>query len=824
MGGIGKTTLAQLAYNDERIMSHFDLRIWVSVNNTFSFNVRKVITNILDYATRVNCESSQLGVLQSSLQESLRGKKYLLVLDDLWNQNLHEWEKLRNPLTRRATDGSKIIVTTRNNVVADVMSTTLPYTLEALTDEDCWNLFKQQSFSEGEETSYPNLVSIGRQIVNKCRGVPLAAKVLGTLMRFKRDESEWLYVQESELSDLCDHSILPILRLSYNHLPPYLKRCFEYCAVFPKGYEINKEKLIHQWIAEGLIQSPGDGISSKKMEDTGNDYFKDLLSMSFFQVVREGDDGDITEFKMHDLIHDLAKHITRNEILILRHNHPPLLSWANHAQIRHVSVEGNFNSLLLLGASFGAKKLRSLNLLSPGDDSGKALPTLIPHLRHLRVLNLSECGIKLIHKSIGDLMLLRYLDLSNTTLQRLPESVCHLCNLQTLNLLGCKDLVELPSGTSNLINLRHLNIKDCVRLTSMPDNLGKLRNLQTLPTFIIGHTLEKSLFQLVHLELRGELQIKRLENVGKIVMDLCLVNKQLHSLSLSWGNDNEGNLDHHSSGQIVEECSSNVENMIRCLQPNSNLKKLSLKEYLGMMFPQWMNHATLPNLTKLVLINCRGCKNLPSLGQLQFLKVLTMQGMDSVGKIGGDFYGKESRNRSFPSLNELTLIDFPELGTWESMDSTEAFLCLYRLTIIKCPKLTNMPRFPSLFHLELRECNAPILGSAAELDSLSSLVIDTFPELLSIPEALFQNNLFLTSLTVSSCPQLRSLHPRFAVFAALKSLTIHGCHELETALHELLQLTCLENLEIVECPCLDSLPEKSFRGLKSLQSLHIQNL
>ncbi|XAR62045.1 hypothetical protein NMG60_11016627 [Bertholletia excelsa] len=823
MGGIGKTTLAQLVYNDERVMRHFDMRMWISVNNIFSFNVRKIISNILDYAGGVKWdESSPLGILQFWLQESLRGKRFLLVLDDVWNQNLQEWEKLKSPLAGGSTGGSKIIVTTRNNVVADIMSTSLPYYLEALTEEDTWNLFKQKAFSEGEEAVYLNLLCVGRRIISKCRGVPLAAKVLGTLMRFQRDENEWLSVEQSELSDLCKGSILPILRLSYNHLLPCLKRCFEYCAVFPKGYEMNKEKLIHQWVAEGLIQSPGDGISGRKMEDTGNDYFKELLSTSFFQVVRECD-GKILEFKMHDLIHDLAKHITRNEILILCQNHPPSLSLANNAQLRHLSVEGKVSSLLLLGASSAVKKLRTLNLLCAGDDSGKVLATLMPQLRQLRVLNLSGCGIKFLHRNIGNLILVRYLDLSNTPIQRLPESVSHLCNLQTLNLSGCKHLVELPSGTSNLINLRHLNIKDCQRLTSMPTNIGKLRNLQTLPMFIIGHMLEQSLFQLEHLDLRGELQIKHLESVGNIVIDLCLVNKQLDTLALSWRNENEWKQGPHSRGQSARGRDGNAESVLNCLQPNHNLKRLSLHGYSGVMFPQWMNHSVLPKLTDLVLTNCRRCKCLPILGQLPLLKVLNLQGMDAVEKITSDFYGKEGRRRSFPSLKVLTLQDFPELRNWESTDSMEAFPSLDRLTVIKCPKLTSMPCFQSLQHLELRECNSVVLESASELNSLSTLLIETFLELLFIPEALFQNNSLLMSLTINSCPQLGSLPPSIGVLSTLKSLTILGCNELENLPHGFLQLTSLENLEIVGCPRLVPLTGESLKGLKSLRSLYIEN-
>ncbi|KAL5705526.1 hypothetical protein ACHQM5_023821 [Ranunculus cassubicifolius] len=393
--------------------------------------------------------------LQSRLWDLLNGKRYLLVLDDVWNEDQDEWEEL-NCLLRGGAMGSKIIVTTRSKKVATIMGTTATYDLQALSEDDCWGLFKQRAFGHGEEERYPGLLKIGREILKKCGGLPLAAKTVGSLMRFKREVREWLFVQESELWNVCEgeNGILPALRLSYNHLPAPLKPCFAYCSVFPKNYEIKKESLIRLWIAQDFIrlsgrnertEDIGDGHRgmTKTLEDVGKEYFSILQGMSFFQDPVESADGGITECKMHDCIHDLATFVAGSEFKVMEGRHVS----RSLVRVRHSSIVCDFKVSEIPEDLYEATKLRTLLVLSPRSDFSEIPPSIFSKLTHLRVLHLSGCGIESVPSSISNLLCLRYLDLSYTFIETLPEDLTRLQNLQNLNLLGCYNLKALPMYT-----------------------------------------------------------------------------------------------------------------------------------------------------------------------------------------------------------------------------------------------------------------------------------------------------------------------------------------------------------------------------------------
>ncbi|XP_023903855.1 putative disease resistance RPP13-like protein 1 [Quercus suber] len=280
MGGLGKTTLAQLVYNDDDVSYYFDLKAWACVSDDFDIvRVTKVILESIIAPETYNV--NDLNLLQVKLKEKLSDKKFLFILDDVWNEDYNDWTKLRSPFEFGAL-GSKIIVTTQNYGVSLTMGTTPTYELKDLSNDSCWRVFTQHALGATDFTMHPELEEIGRDTLDKCKGSPLAAKVLGGLLRAKHSCDEWKNVLNSKIWDIPEEksNILSILKLSYEYLPSHLKRCFAYCSLFPKDYKFKEKELVLLWMAEGLVQ---ETERNKPMEDIGSEYFQDLLMRSFFQ-------------------------------------------------------------------------------------------------------------------------------------------------------------------------------------------------------------------------------------------------------------------------------------------------------------------------------------------------------------------------------------------------------------------------------------------------------------------------------------------------------------------------------------------------------------
>ncbi|KAI5435149.1 hypothetical protein KIW84_021828 [Lathyrus oleraceus] len=228
LGGVGKTTLAQLVYNDIRVRNNFNTKISVCVSKTFS--VKRILCSIIDSIKSEKCDSLDLDVLQIKVQSLLQGKIYFLVLDDVWNKtqelesglSQEKWNKLKSVFLC-GSRGSSILVSTRDEDVAEIVRTCQTYHLSGLPENECWLLFKQYAFGHDKEER-AELVAIGKEIMKKCGGLPLVAQALGGLMRSRSGEKEWLEVKESRIWALThENSILPALRLSYFHLTPILK-------------------------------------------------------------------------------------------------------------------------------------------------------------------------------------------------------------------------------------------------------------------------------------------------------------------------------------------------------------------------------------------------------------------------------------------------------------------------------------------------------------------------------------------------------------------------------------------------------------------------
>ncbi|KAK9138365.1 hypothetical protein Sjap_008959 [Stephania japonica] len=189
---------------------------------------------------------------------------------------------------------AKIVVTIRQEIVALTIRSHCIHHLQLLSDDQCSSLFESRAFIQGEPKT-PNLVEIGKEIVKKCKGVPLVVKVLGGLMRSKRTEKEWLAIRDGEFWELgadVQKQVIEILKLSYNNLPPKVRQCFSYCSIFPKDYEIQKHEVIQLWMAQGFLQISKEG---ELMEDEGEEFIRILCTISFLQIAAERETSKGTE-------------------------------------------------------------------------------------------------------------------------------------------------------------------------------------------------------------------------------------------------------------------------------------------------------------------------------------------------------------------------------------------------------------------------------------------------------------------------------------------------------------------------------------------------
>ncbi|KAL5548736.1 hypothetical protein UlMin_003967 [Ulmus minor] len=541
MGGVGKTTLAQLVYKDSRVQHHFHLKVWVTIFE--EFDVFQITKRIYKEVTSQECETEELLVLQSKLNEALSGKIFLFVLDDVWNENYGRWESLKSGFQSGA-HGSMIIVTTRSKDVALTMSKGVMHELKLVSDEDCWLVFEKHAFDDNQVPT-EELQKIGLEIVKRCKGLPLAVKSVAGLLRSSSNPGEWRKILNSNIWQLqfqenLKSDIVPALWLSYHFLPPVLKRCFAYCSIFPKDYEFGEsdmEKIIFLWMAEGLL-TPENG---KRIEDIGKPYLQALISRSFFQHSSTNKSAMV----MHDLVHDLAMFIS-GEFFFSCGDSNDLSNLGTKSC--HLSYRKRSDDLRKLGAVSQSRenKLMSLRTLLalplsyvyPLLDKPISLHELFLNVEGcLRVLSLSESSISELPDSIGNMKYLRYLDLSRTSIKMLPNSICTFYNLQTLLLSNCLDLKRLPTRLAALVNLLHLDIRGTF-LEEMSPQMYKMKSLQTLSDFVLGKNDGQRIKELGEFPLlEGSLRISGLEYIVDVndVLEANLKDKKfLNELILEW--------------------------------------------------------------------------------------------------------------------------------------------------------------------------------------------------------------------------------------------------------------------------------------------------
>ncbi|KAI8562435.1 hypothetical protein RHMOL_Rhmol03G0037600 [Rhododendron molle] len=576
MGGLGKTTLAQLVYNDPRIQNHFTKRLWVCISN--DFDIKRVLIKLLqadDSNGDTSYSNEGLEQLQNRVRNLLRKDKFILFLDDVWNEDRVEWKKLENLLITQAR-GSRIVVTTRSKMVASIVrtSTVEPYELGGLSNKECLDILVKWAFKEGDESKHSNLVNIGKEIVKKCGGVPLAVRTLGAFLFSKTNERDWLSVRDNEMWAIVQkkNDILPILRLSYDQMPSYLKHCFAYCSLFEKDEIIYGTRLIYPWMALGFVQC----VDTKdELEDIGEGYILELVRRSFLErdharyfsyldyPVKGFSYPDYPvkweKYKMHDLVHDLAQYVARNEFLIIKGATTEPIP----ETVRHVSFDLNTHCSFprplmeakklrtIVYPSNRERMFRSPSPVEPAIASfrslrvlkGHGLPENIGKLKLLRYISINAADK--LPNSLWMLLNLQYLDLSGSYVSRLPEDFCKLINLQflalstsltrlprggigrltslrTLFFSSCRNLESLGEGIEHLSCLRDLFLLRCYKLVSLPAGFRHLTSLERLEIdFCESLNLSedddlKGLISLKELELR---RLPGLVNLPKGLLD-----------------------------------------------------------------------------------------------------------------------------------------------------------------------------------------------------------------------------------------------------------------------------------------------------------------
>ncbi|KAL0928374.1 hypothetical protein M5K25_000250 [Dendrobium thyrsiflorum] len=844
-GGMGKTTLLQHVYEDE-ITKEFDLKMWVCVSN--NFDAKKVIVDMLECLKKERPRLETLGALQGALKEEVMSKKFLLMLDDIWEEDEEKdkskWEDVLAPLASGGF-GSKILVTTRTDSVALMFAKVIKkkkeiVKLEGLEEDECLRLLNSHAFAGVENPSddHEKLRVIAAEIVKKLLGSPLAAKVVGGVLNDNLDEMHWSTVLESNL--LGQSSIHSILRLSYIVLPNLLQNCLAFCCMFPQDHEFDKDDLVRMWIALGFIQ-PSQGMI---MEDIGRRYFDVLVKKALFDKVDD-------DYKMHDLIHESASKFFEHKCSKLVDDEESSLK--NFETIRHLSVRTTNPDILRKIEKF--KHLHSIFLFYEGSnqDHCSALIKILKAPRCLRLLYIHINELEMIPKEIGYLKHLRYLMIKRTyvTRTRLPRSLSNLYHMQYL-IYDTRFLSQtkvdgfLPSDINNLSNLRHVKLPD--DFISSICGIGKLKCLQELHEFDLRNEMGYRIDELKYLNDLCILGINCLKNVkdAEEARDAQLCEKKrLTDLTLSWGSFDSRNIDLD-------------ENVLDNLQPPKCLRNLSIKRYMGAKSAIWMNNVNLlSNIKTISLSDCWEWETLPPFGQLPFLKILQLFDMPKVKWLQSKFNGND-KYRAFPLLEELYIERLEALEDWfEAGVAAEdgcLFPCLIRLVLRNCPKLKELPSLPPklgtlmidgigwttlnfcsnsnpipLERLEVYHCpnitSLPLADEIARLAALRDLRIIKCPNLISLGEMQTTNNchLILDYLWISD-PSVLLMEPLRSI-ASLKKLRISDNDEVVSFPNEAEQWflnvrSSLSELQFGWLKSLQSLPS-SLESLSSLQELSI---
>ncbi|PHT49005.1 hypothetical protein CQW23_13213 [Capsicum baccatum] len=497
MPGLGKTTLAYKVYNEKSVVGHFDIRAWCTVDQ--ERNEKKFLQKIFNQVIGLKERFSEDDIdddVADKLRKELFGKRYLIVLDDMWDTGT--WDELTRPFPTEFQKGSRVILTSRKKEVAlHGKCHSAPLDLRMLRPEESWELLEKRIF--GEEHCPNELKDVGEKIAQKCDGLPLVLDLIGgVISRMEKKEALWLEVLNNLSSFIFkdEEEVMKVIQLSYDHLSNHLKLCLLYVACYPKDEVIYFSSLTDLWSDEGLVE-PTD---LKRVEEVTEVYVDELIASSLVIVRARGEEKSC---QIHDLVHDFCSIKARKEklfdltssvVLSSSSSSDPMLHRRTviYDEVIH-SADSSFFSpekrnpcaKHLLSLKIGAKHLP---YLYHWQQSGHYLYNW--HLRHLRLLKrLDMLGITLrLHDTVLNeicmLVHLRCLRIE-TQIKSLPPSLSNLCNLETLKVRnnGSSNMVLSPTIWS-LAKLGRVDIRNCIVFDSDIDKPAKLENLTSL-TFLM---------------------------------------------------------------------------------------------------------------------------------------------------------------------------------------------------------------------------------------------------------------------------------------------------------------------------------------------------
>ncbi|CAN6476088.1 unnamed protein product [Victoria cruziana] len=840
IGGLGKTTLARMVFNDDRVEKHFEeCRWWICVSECL--DAEDLARRMLQEVNESTSGPSGLNALCTTLNDVLSRKKFLLVLDDVWDL---EWWK------------HKILITTRMETISEKISAAYMHKPENFSFNESWQLFLYRALKEGEterDLERWNLKDVGEDIVRKCGGLPIAVETVGSTMRLKRREREdWKYIAESGIwkTSSSNSGLLPGFVLSYDVLPSVLKRCFAYLMLCPKGYSLAKDDFIKNIMAHRIVEDEDAGAD---MEAIAKGHIDDLLGRCLFQ-----EDKSKEFLSLHDIIHDVAVHVAGKEYNFNTVNE----------HTRHLVLGRDVDSLDKIELQ-ATKVLRTL--MCYGKLTKFPLNKYMSSLKKLRVLDLTGGSFSRLPDSIGDLILLRHLDLMYTKIEELPASIRKLQNLQSL-LLDGSQIKRLPKEIGHLLNLRHLGLRGTSNLRFVAQGLGNLTALRTLNRYIIcgtdGTDSGCNIRELKDLsKLRGKLIIEHLERVQSIDdAREAKLQEKLHIEDLE--------VVYEAASEEEERKAAEQESIFEVLQLPPLLKGLGLKGYCGRKFPAyWLLSDNQASLRSLKLQNCPFLTSVPDFLSLKCLHLYncilldTLPVMRQISELEISGIKRLKVLPFMPELKTLSLENLEELNQVPCLPKLEALKVkklmkwngwpfdmdgrcmrsLSTLEINECPQLKSIPHFPELRRLEIRECKSLCslhddeggfeACKYATLIKLKILKVEKCHGLKQLPslgalEELEMRNLnnwegWLTGssmpqvrrLRVFGCPKLKSL-PHFP---AISYMSVEMCEELCTLWDVEEHLRELETLAVFGCPRA-SFPVGSLPHLSKLQNLGMGGL